>query len=417
MRGLKLLILFLIFFSGGPAHAESPPVGEPSPYNQLFLNGEMIAGEISKATGFAISPILGISVLGAYTYYTTPVELRDRIPWHASPTFWGPLLAVLLGIILKDTSKIVLPKIIIMPLDAIEALLEKNASAVLGLLVILSSITGRGIEQMRLAGHAPHFAFLSSAYAAEGITGTAAALPSGLVELGILSILVTVVFGLVWVVSQSFNFLIFLCPFSWLDLLLTLSKNALIALLLGACLINPFLGLLVSSIIILISLFLFAGSYRFVIFGTIFSADILLRKSRKQALESERIKAFSGSAVAGAPSLSYGFLTTRDSRLVFHYRPWLFLPLQSITTPFRSEHCDAGTGTVSPVIVTTGKNKNSSLTLFRLRPLYHYHEQRIVELLGLRGIRDVAFGKTIRDGYRWLLEQLGLFAKTGRNAG
>ena len=380
--------------------------------NWTLLNGEIIAEEISKATGCAISPILGISVLGAYTYYTTPVEKRDQVPWHAKPVFWAPLLVVLLGIILKDSSKIALPKIIIMPLDAIETLLEKNVSAVLGLLVILSSITGKGIEQLQLAGYDFSFPLLTSAYAAESVNSAATATTAGLFEVGFLSLLVTVVFGLVWVVSQSFNFLMFLCPFSWLDLLLATIKNSIVALLVGAYLVNPFLGLFVSAVIILISLFLFSRSYRFVIFGTIISSDILFKKSRKHEIESSPIKAFAGSELPGVPPLSYGSLTAEDTILVFHYRPWLLMPSKSITTSYQSDNCDIGIGALSPVIVTTGKNFSTDLTLFRLRPLYHSHENRVAELLGLKGVRDVAFGKTIRDGYRWLLEQLGFTSKT-----
>ena len=411
MRKFIVLIIFLIFSFSAQANAQDPTDSTPSMQNQLILNGELIANEISKATGLAISPILGISVLGAYTYYTTPVEERDKVPWHAKPPFWVPLLVVLLGIILKDSSKIALPKIIIMPLDAIETLLEKNVSATLGLLVVLSSVTGKGIEQLRLAGHDISFSLISSAYATDTIN-SAATISVGFFELGFLYILVTVIFGLVWVVSQSFNFLIFLCPSSWLDLVLTTFKNSIIALLLGAYLIHPFLGLMVSLIIILISLFLFARSYRLVIFGTIFSSDILLKKSKKHEIESSPIKAFAGSVLTEVPPLSYGYLSSQNSLLVFHYRPWLFMPLQSITTPYNCALCDAGIGTLSPVIVTTGKKFNTDLTLFRLRPLYSSHEKRVAELLGLKGIRDVAFGKTIRDGYRWLMEQLGFAVKT-----
>ncbi|MCF6238943.1 MAG: hypothetical protein L3J79_09060, partial [Candidatus Marinimicrobia bacterium] len=259
MRILPFFIFFLILAGSVSVHAEdaAPPAGSASSYDQLILSGEMIAGEVSRATGLAISPILGISVLGAYTYYTTPADERDTIPWHAKPPFWVPLLVVLTGIILKDSSKITLPKIIVMPLDAIETLLEKNVSAVLGLLVILSSITGKGFEQMQLAGYSTPLSFPASAYAAESVSNAAAA-SSGVFELSILSFLVTAVFVLVWVVSQSFNFLIFLSPSSWLALVLTGCKNCLIALLLGASLINPYLGLFVSGIIILASLFLFA---------------------------------------------------------------------------------------------------------------------------------------------------------------
>ncbi len=401
---VSAFLVFILFATW--AQAVEPQETAVNKSSQILLSGEIIAEEISKATGCAISPILGISVLGAYTYYTTPLDERDNVPWHAKPEFWAPLLVVLLGIILKDSSKIALPKIIIMPLDAIETLLEKNASAALGLLVILSSITGKGIEQLQLAGYDLSFSILPSAYAAENMGRAAAS--SGIAELGILYILVTFVFGLVWVVSQSFNFLIFLCPSSWLDLMLLTLKNSVIALLVGAYMLNPFLGLFVSCVIILICLFLFARSYRFVIFGTIFSSDILFKKSRKHEIESGSIKAFAGSLLDGVPPLSYGSLAKQGSMLAFHYRPWLFMSPETFTTRFRADECEAGIGTLSPVIITTGKKFDTDLTLFRLRPLYDSHEKKVAELLGLKGIRDVAFGKSIRDGYRWLLEQLGI---------
>jgi len=413
LTAITTLILTIFFVTGVYAEETTEPPATTGKYNKLILNGEVIANEISKATGCAISPILGISVLGAYTYYTTPVDERSQVPWHAQPEFWVPLLVVLLGIILKDSSKIAMPKIIIMPLDAIETLLEKNVSAVLGLLVILSSITGKSIEQLQLTGLELHFPVVTSAYAAENASSVAATTSSGIIELGLLYVLVTVVFGLVWMVSQAFNFLIFLCPFSWLDLLLTTIKNSVVAFLVGSYLLNPFLGLFVSCVIILISFFLFAKSYRFVIFGTIFSSDILLKKSRKHATESGRIKAFAGSMFDGVPPLSYGSLSTQDSNLAFHYKPWLFMPSKSITTPYRAENCDAGIGTLSPVIITPGTHFDTELTLFRLRPLYLSHEERVAELLRLKGVRDVTMGKTLKDSYSWLVDQLG-FSSTRR---
>ena len=410
------LITALLWGTGVQADNGSAAGAINSGSNTILLKGEIIADEISRATGVAISPILGISVLGAYIYYTTPVEKRDKLPWHAKPPFWVPLLTVLLGIILKDSSKIALPKIILMPLDAIETLLEKNASAALGLLVVLSSITEKGIEQLRLAGHDASFSLLSSAHAADSLNGTVSAASTGLFEMVVLYLLVTVVFGLVWVVSQSFNFLMFLCPFSWIDLLLATFKNSIVVLLVGAYLINPFLGLFAASVIIIISLFLFARSYRFVIFGTIFSSDILFKKSRKNTMNAQRIKAFAGSAVADVPSMSYGFLAQQDSALVFHYKPWLIRSSRSVKTSFTCDRCEVGKGTLSPIIITPKENTKKYMTLFRLRPLYHSHERRVAEILGLNGVRDVAFGKTLREGFAWLAEQLGLSSKTKHEA-
>ncbi len=416
MRNLTVIIILILVASSSDAiSAEKTTPQATGKYNALILNGEIIANEISKATGCVFSPILGISVLGAYTYYTTPIAERGSVPWHAEPAFWVPLLIVLLGIILKDSSKIALPKILVMPLDAIETLLEKNVSAVLGLLVILSSITGRALDQVQLAVHIPGFSLTASAHAAENLSTVGAASSGGIVELAFLYVLVTVVFGLVWMVSQSFNFLIFLCPFSWLDLSLAMLKNAVVALLVGSYLIHPFLGLLVSCVIILLSLFLFAKSYRFVIFGTIFSADILFTRSRRHEIESPRIKAFAGSFLDDVPPLSYGTLTTENSLLVFHYRPWLFLPARSVSTSYTCAECDVGIGTLSPVIITSGTHFETEMTLFRLRPLYSSREERVVALLGLKGVRDVTIGNSIKERYRWLVEQLGFSTRKHHN--
>lgn len=407
---IALILLFSLNFTW--AYADEQPHSAINKSNHILLSGERIAEEISKATGCAISPILGISVLGAYTYYTTPIEKRTQVPWHAKPAFWGPLLAVLLGIILKDSSKITLPKILIMPLDAIETLLEKNTSAVLGLLVILSSITGKGIEQLQLAGQELNFSLITSAHAAENVSNTAVTYSSGVVELGILSMLVTVVFGLVWVVSQSFNFLMFLCPFSWLDLLLAMFKNSIIAFLVGAYLISPFLGLFVSCLIILLSIYLFARSYRFVIFGTIVSSDVLFRGSRKHKIESEMVKSFASSDLDDIPPLSYGSLSAKGTTLTFQYRPWFFMPFKTVATTYTCDQCEIGVGTFSPVIIFTGKKYNTDRILFRLRPLYQSHENQVADVLELRGVRDVSIGKSFKDGYRWLAEQLGLGGMT-----
>ncbi|MDW7773680.1 MAG: hypothetical protein SCH71_12405 [Desulfobulbaceae bacterium] len=414
MTGFAVIIFLAALLCGTPLHAQElfPVSAAQDNPDRALVNGEIIAAEISRATGLAISPILGLSVLGAYTYYTTPAAERTDMPWHARPAFWGPLLTVLLGIFLKDSAKIALPKILLMPLDAVETLLEKNVSAILALLVILSSITGRGIDQLHFPGLTPDL-FLQPAYAA-GYPGTAAS--SGLPEIGVLSLVLIIVFAVVWVVGQSFNFLILLSPFSWLDLLLTGFKNSILALLLGAYLINPFLGLGTALVFIVFSFFLFARSYRFVIFGTLFAADILFKKSRREPPDNGRIQAFTGSAVAGAPSMSYGCLAAEKETLVFHYRPWLILPSRTVETSFVPSQCEVGKGMVSPVILAARENRKSYRTLFRLRPLYHCHENKVAETLGLKGIRDVTFGRSLREGLAWLREQTGLQTKEKNEA-
>jgi hypothetical protein len=77
--------------------------------------------------------------------------------------------------------------------------------------------------------------------------------------------------------------------------------------------------------------------------------------------------------------------------------------------PYRCGQCSVGTGTLSPVIITTGQATRKVLTLFRLRPFYRSHEEQIARILELKGVEDVAFGRSIRDGFKWLQEQLSIF--------
>jgi hypothetical protein len=397
---LAVLTLFLLCAAPGRA------VEQPSPpsASRLLLNGELIATEISKVTGCAISPILGISVLGAYTYYTTPAADRGRLPWHAVPRFWVPLLVVLLGIILKDSAKIALPKIIMTPLDAAETLLEKNTSAVLALIVLLTSITGRGLDQLQLTASSFSPSIPACAHAAVETAQQAVPNLAGAIELGALILVVTVVYTVVWIVSQSFNILIFLCPFSSIDLLLTLGKNSVLALLLGAFLFHPFAGLMVALMIFLISFFFFSWSFRFMLFGTLIALDLLRGPARILPADTREIPVFSCRELKEAPAMSYGWLRRRGDSLVFTYRPWLFLRPHAIPLPNSCAEYSLGQSNYSALLIREHATAGSYTALCRLRPRYNSHEQRIAELLGLNGVSDLKRGKPLQKGLSWFRE-------------
>jgi hypothetical protein len=398
---LAVLTLFLLCAAPGRA-ADQPP---PSSANRLLFNGELIATEISKVTGCAISPILGISVLGAYTYYTTPAAERAHLPWHAAPRFWVPLLVVLCGIILKDSAKVALPKIIMTPLDAAETLLEKNSSAVLALIVLFTSLTGRGLNQLHLNAASFWPSFPACAHAAAETVQQAAPNLAGVLELGALLLVLTVVYTVVWIVSQSFNILIFLCPFSSIDLFLTLGKNSVLALLLGAFLLHPFAGLMVALAIILVSLLLFSWSFRFMLFGTMIAFDLLRGPARALPAETQELQTFSGDDLKEVPAMSYGRLRRLDDTLVFTYRPWLLRRQRSIVLPHGCAAYSLGQSNLSALLIREHRTGGSYTTVCRLRPCYNSHEQRIAELLGLKGVRDLNRGKPLQKGLSWLREQ------------
>ncbi|HBI15309.1 MAG TPA: hypothetical protein DDY20_07320 [Desulfobulbaceae bacterium] len=402
MPVLAVLSLFLLFAAPGQA-AEKP---SSSTTSRLLFNGELIATEISKVTGCAISPILGISVLGAYTYYTTPASERGRLPWHAAPQFWVPLLVILLGIILKDSAKVALPKIIMTPLDAAETLLEKNTSAVLALIVLLTSITGKGLDQLRLTASSFTPSIPASAHAAAETAQQAGPNLAGVLELGALILILTVMYAVVWIVSQSFNILIFLCPFSSLDLLLTLGKNSVLALLLGAFLLHPFAGLLVALAIVLVSFFFFAWSFRFMLFGTLIALDLLRGPARTLPADAREVRAFSCRYLKEVPAMSYGLLRRQGETLVFTYRPWLILRPHTVSLPEGCAAYSLSRSTLSALLVRGQKTGGGHTAVCRLRPCYNSYEQGIAEMLGLKGVRDARQDKPAQKEASWLREQI-----------
>ena len=57
--------------------------------NEPRLPGVGIAEGISEITGVAVSPLLGVSVIGAWTWWRTEAAMRDKLPWYCQPVAWG----------------------------------------------------------------------------------------------------------------------------------------------------------------------------------------------------------------------------------------------------------------------------------------------------------------------------------------
>ena len=80
MRKVLCGLLALVFVTGtSRAVAESKSSSGPMP-------GEEIAQTASMITGVAISPLVGVSAVGAWKYFKadTP-EKKAKLPWFANP--------------------------------------------------------------------------------------------------------------------------------------------------------------------------------------------------------------------------------------------------------------------------------------------------------------------------------------------
>lgn len=405
-----LLFLIILIVSSSFVLADTPgsiprPAPAPMSYKQVTFNAEMLSQEVAQITGLALNPILCMSALGAYSYFSAPEQARSALPWHLSPKFWGPLTVILGMIFLKDTFGAAFPKLLKSPLDAVEILFEKNTSALIALPVLITSVTQGEFQQVQQLSQQVYDTLFPVAIAA----GSAeVALSSGvdLLMMIMASITATMIFIAVWVLSQAFNVLILLCPFSIGDALLAAAKNALVLLIIG--LSGTYMGALLSGVVIAFAFYLFPKTLRLVVFGTVISHDLVfykLLRSRGGSLPTEGIRSFSSCSFGRTPPLTYGKLSLKDGLLVFSYRSCLFFSKKVVNTGIEPSSCELIRGILSPIIVLQ-QDDGGQAQLVRIRPKFYRDTQEVAELLGVRWSDEAVLIKRFSGAVKWYLALL-----------
>src|SRR5262245_31840579 len=90
--------------------------------------GVELAQAITTITGVAISPLLGVSAVGAWHYFKTDQDKRANLSWYAQPWFWIPGLLIVALVFAKDVFGAALPAGWKKPFDVAE-LVENKLSA------------------------------------------------------------------------------------------------------------------------------------------------------------------------------------------------------------------------------------------------------------------------------------------------
>jgi hypothetical protein len=399
----KIFFFFiLLFFSCSFALAdEAAPAPSSASYHQISFNGEMLAQEIAQTTGLALNPILCMSALGAYHYFSAPESERADLPWHVLPQFWGPLAVILGMIFLKDTFGVAFPKLLKAPLDAAEILFEKNTSALIALPVLISSVQQGEFQQLQYVGQQAYDFLFPVAMAA----GSAeAAVHSGLdvLLMSLTSITAIMIFIVVWVLSQAFNVLILLCPFSLGDAMLSAAKNSLVVLIIG--LSGTYAGAFLSFLIIALALYLFPKTLRLVVFGTVMSHDLVfykLLRSKAGSLPTGGVSCFSSCYLGSVPPLTYGKLSLHNGVLQFSHRSFLFFTRRNINTGIAPANCEVIRGILSPVLVA--EQDGAQVQIFRVRPKFYRESQQVAQLLGVQWTDEAVISKRVSGAVQWFL--------------
>jgi len=215
-----------------------------------------------------------------------------------------------------------------------------------------------------------------------------------------------VVAGVVWLLGHCFDVLALISPFPFVDFLLKLVRNIVFAILLGASIVSPHLGLLLCLAVIIVSFMAFGWALRLSVFGTLFAVSMLqmlLWEVQEHPSHEKGIRAFS-SGVKNIKRRTYGKLTScEDGSLAFVYRRMLVGPEKKVTLG-RAGSFAVGRGIFYPTLVEPIESAGKNRVVFRLLPTYRGVEEEVRACLECAAVQDVRFTKGLRSFWKFVTE-------------
>jgi hypothetical protein len=367
---------------------------------------ESLSGEVAKLTGAQLSPLLVLAVIGGARWFLATPEVRAGLPWHQQPWFWGGAVVVLLFLFLGDKVPVLR--------QAVKQvkLVENKLSGVLAAVVTVGAFAETASRQVGQALAAAGHALVPVAYAAGSPDGVApAAAVAGPLAYGLAVAVGLVVSGAVWLLGHSVNVLAVLNPFAPLDSAMRLSRLALVGLVLGAAKVSALLGLLVAVPCILLAFLVAGWSFRLMVFGLVWSADVITGRDEAPGLPgladvaargpadlaARGAVAFATDGADGVPARTLGRVTWSDGRAVFRYRPWLLLPRRTVILP----HADGvGRGLTGPVLLA--REGHHAGVLVRFPPRYRGRVTELAAAMGGQPVVDLPLLRSLQAAWRWL---------------
>jgi hypothetical protein len=367
------------------ALAAAPAATTPS--TNAVTPGVELAHAISEITGVAISPLLGVSAVGAWKYFhaRTPQQ-RARLPWFAQPWFWIPAFVLVTACFLKDTLGITAPRVLKKPLDVADAIEHKISGLV---------ATGAFVPLVIAV-----FPTAEPEAALQGSNGFLAAIDLSWLGNGILVPAAMLAFFIVLLASNAINVLILLSPFAVVDTALKGFRLLVLLTIPATAFANPWLGAVWALIIIGIAYFLAGWSFRLSHFGLVFIWDIVTLRSRRFVPDQAANRMLLAREINRVPARTYGTLRRDEpGRLIVQYHPWLVLPRRTLTLP--EGQYFIGQGLFYSQIMRAEARGSTAVML--LPPRYRGHEEALIPIYGLTDVRDAG----VRAAFRWLRESLG----------
>ena len=363
--------------------------------------GLELAALATQVTGIAISPLLGVSAVGAYQWIkaSTP-EQKAALPWYANPGFWAVGLLAVGVVAAKDAMGATLPPGWKKPLDILETIENKVSGLVAAGAVIPSLVTLGSKMIMQSSG------LDGAVFHTTGL----AMLPIATFDMSwLLNILMVplsvAVFAVVWIAGHAINVLILISPWGAIDAALKGGRTALLGLVTATAWIDPVVGATLSVVIILIAYLMAGWSFRLTIFGSVFCWDYFTVRRKRFQLLADGNKVFTGREIAGVPIRTYGQLHQSEGSLTLKFRPWMVLPEREVTVP--REGLVVGRGIFYSEVLGHEPKADTNTTLLLLPPRYLGHEELFARTYHISGTCEVG----LRRAWSWLKEALGFKPK------
>ncbi|OYW76697.1 MAG: hypothetical protein B7Z37_07805 [Verrucomicrobia bacterium 12-59-8] len=396
-----LFAMVLVAVTSSPLLKAAEVAPEKLLRESMLLPGVSLSEGISEITGVAISPLLGVSAMGVWTYYKTEPHLRHRLPWYCHPGVWGTGLGLILICFLKDFLGTAAPPLVKKPLDFLE-LFENKLSA------LVATVGFVPLVALAMA----HFNKVQpQALNALADSGLAVMPLASVIDFSVhtpwISIPVAIIaFGVVWLSSHALNVLIALSPFGIVDAGLKLIKLGLMALVVGSSLIHPYAGAVVSLLLIFVGMLLAGWSFRLTLFGMLMGSDFLLNKRATATDVETGVKGFLARRTEGVPARTLVRLKQDPAgRPVLTYHPWLVLPERRIAL------ADADMvickGLLHPSLAQRHAPAPASVrSTLILLPRYRRLEDTIARHFGCQEVMDGALLRGFKAMRQWLVEML-----------
>jgi len=371
---------------------------------QELTGGEKVSTALATITSTAISPLVGVCVIGMWQYYHTPEENRDQLSLIQKPKFWIPIMVLLILIFIKDTVGGFAP-LIKKPLDAIEVLFVNHAALVL---VVFPVVLNQVARVMGLPSLRGLFSYLLSepiVYAATAQTSSAHHALS-VATAALYTVAGLVITFVVWLAGHSFDVLAMISPFPFLDFWLKVIRNTVFAVLAITALVSPHLAVVLCLCVIVLSFLIFGWALRTAVFGAVFAAElleVLVFHAQSKPRPGEGVPAFS-TRVRKVPRRTYGRLYVgADGTLLFRYRRLLVGPEKKVEVG-KASSFEVGQGVFFPSVIEPIESAGKHRVVFRLLPTHRGAEESVRASLELAKVRDTRFTKGIRAFWTFITE-------------